>query len=47
MKYVDVTLEIFTAVTMKNVVFWDIKPSTYLTRNTLHLRYSDQPINAR
>jgi hypothetical protein len=23
--------EVFTAVTMKNVVFWDIKPSSYFT----------------
>jgi hypothetical protein len=24
---------------MKNVVFWDIKPSSFLTGDTLHLRY--------
>jgi hypothetical protein len=33
--------EIFTAVTMKNAVFWDIKPSSYLTGNTLYLHYRD------
>jgi hypothetical protein len=26
-------------VTMKNVVFWDIKPNSYLTGETLLLRY--------
>jgi hypothetical protein len=29
---------------MKNVVFWDIKPSSYLTGDTLHLRYRAQPV---
>jgi hypothetical protein len=24
---------------MKNAVFWDIKPSSYLTGDTLHLHY--------
>jgi hypothetical protein len=41
-----VTFEVFTAVTMKNVVFWDIKPSSYLTGDTLCLRYRVQPVNA-
>jgi hypothetical protein len=31
---------VFTAVAMKNVVFWDIKPSSYLTEDTLHLLQS-------
>jgi hypothetical protein len=37
--------EVFTAVTMKNAVFWDIKPSSYFTGDTL-LRYRAQPVNA-
>jgi hypothetical protein len=28
---------------IKNSVFWDIKPSSYLTGDTLRLRYRDQP----
>jgi hypothetical protein len=28
-----------TAVTMKNVVFWEIKPSSYITEDTLPLSY--------
>jgi hypothetical protein len=31
---------------MKNVVFWDKKPSSYLTGDTLRLRYRTQPVNA-
>jgi hypothetical protein len=31
---------------MKNVVSWDIKPSSYLTGNTLFLRCRAQPVNA-
>jgi hypothetical protein len=31
---------------MKNAVFWDIKPSSYLTEATLRLRYIAQPVNA-
>jgi hypothetical protein len=31
---------------MKNVVFWVIKPSSYLTGDTLLLRYRVQPVNA-
>jgi hypothetical protein len=38
--------EVFTAVTMKNVVFWDIKISSYLTGDTLRLLYRDQPVYA-
>jgi hypothetical protein len=41
-----VRFEVFTAVTMKNAVFWDIKTRSYLTGNTLRLRYSVQPVNA-
>jgi hypothetical protein len=33
-------------VTMKNVVFWDIKTHSYLTGDTLLLRYRVQPVNA-
>jgi hypothetical protein len=29
---------------MKNAVFWDIKPSSYLTGHTLHIHYRGQPI---
>jgi hypothetical protein len=38
--------EVFTAVTKKNAVFWDIKPSSYLTGNTSRLPYRAQPVNA-
>jgi hypothetical protein len=38
--------DVFTAVTMKNAVFWDIKPSSYLAEDALHLRYIAQPVNA-
>jgi hypothetical protein len=38
--------EFFTAVTMKNAVLWDIKPSSYFTEDTLRLRYRAQPVNA-
>jgi hypothetical protein len=31
---------------MKNVVFWDIKPRSYFTGDTLHLHYTVQPVNA-
>jgi hypothetical protein len=41
-----VRFEVFTAVTMKNVVFWDIKASPYLAGHKLPLRYSVQPVNA-
>jgi hypothetical protein len=41
-----VSVEVFTAVTMKNVVFWDIKPISYSSGNTLPLRYTAQPVNA-
>jgi hypothetical protein len=41
-----VRFEVFTAVTMKNGVFWDIKNNTYLIGETLLLRYRVQPVNA-
>jgi hypothetical protein len=41
-----VRFEVCTALTTKNAVFWDIKPSPYLTGNTLRLRYRAQPVNA-
>jgi hypothetical protein len=41
----NVTFEVFTAVAMKNGVFWDIKPSSYFTGDTLHLRYRVQQVN--
>jgi hypothetical protein len=41
-----VRFEVFTAVTKKNGVFWDIKPSSYFTADTLLLRYRVQPVNA-
>jgi hypothetical protein len=34
------------AVAMKNAAFWDKKPSSYLTGDTLRLRYTAQPVNA-
>jgi hypothetical protein len=34
------------AVTMKNVVFWDIKTQSYFTGDTLRLRYRVQPVDA-
>jgi hypothetical protein len=46
MKERNVRFGVFTAVTMKNAVFLDIKPSPYLTGNTLLLRYRAQPVNA-
>jgi hypothetical protein len=41
-----VRFEVFTAVTMKKVLFWDIKPSSYLTENISRVRYRAQPVNA-
>jgi hypothetical protein len=34
------------AVAVKNAVFWDKKPSLYLTGDTLRLHYRVQPVNA-
>jgi hypothetical protein len=31
---------------MKDAAFWDIKPSSNLTGNTLRLRYKAQPVNS-
>jgi hypothetical protein len=43
----DVRFDVFTAVTMKNVVFWDIKPQFVPhRRDTLRLRYIAQLVNA-
>jgi hypothetical protein len=41
-----VKFAVFTVVTMKNSVFWDIKPSSYFTEDTLLPRYRAQPVNA-
>jgi hypothetical protein len=38
--------EVLMTVTMKNAVYWDIKPSSYLTGDTLNLCYTVQPVNA-
>jgi hypothetical protein len=42
----SIRFEVFTSVTMKNVVFWDIKTSSYFTGDTLRLHYTVQPVNA-
>jgi hypothetical protein len=42
--YYYVRFEVFTAVTMKNGIFWDIKPSSYLTVDILRLHYRAQPV---
>jgi hypothetical protein len=31
---------------MKNAVFWDIKPGSYFTGDTLNLHYRVQPVIA-
>jgi hypothetical protein len=41
-----VRFEVSTAVTMKNVVFWDKKHRSYLTGDTLLLRYKVQQVNS-
>jgi hypothetical protein len=46
MKLSDVRFEVSTAVTMKNVVFWDIKTQFVPHRRTLGLHYRPQPVNA-
>jgi hypothetical protein len=43
--YCHVRFEVFTAVTNKNAVSWDIKPSSYLTADTLRLRYRAQRVD--
>jgi hypothetical protein len=40
-----VRFEVLTAVTMKNVIFWDIKIQFVLHRDTFRLRYKAQPVN--
>jgi hypothetical protein len=42
----NVRFEVFRAVTMMNAVFWDIKPRSYLTGDTLLLHYKAQSVNA-
>jgi hypothetical protein len=39
-------IEVFTAVTIKNAVFWDIKPRLYFTGDTFRIHYRVQPVNA-
>jgi hypothetical protein len=41
----NVISDVFTAVTMKNAVFWDIKPSFYFTGVTLRPRNRAQPVD--
>jgi hypothetical protein len=41
-----IRFEVCTDVTRKNAIFWDIEPSSYLTGDTLHLRYTDQAVSA-
>jgi hypothetical protein len=41
-----VRFEVFTAVTMKSVVSYDKKPSSYFTRNALLLCYRAQSVIA-
>jgi hypothetical protein len=38
--------EVFAVVTMKNVVFWDIKTQFVLHKRYISLRYRVQPVNA-
>jgi hypothetical protein len=35
-----VRFQVFTAVAMKNVIFWDRKSGSYLTGDNLPLRYT-------
>jgi hypothetical protein len=41
-----VRFDVFTAVTMKNAVFWNIKTFSYLIGETLRFGYRAQPVNA-
>jgi hypothetical protein len=41
-----VRFEVFSAVTMKNVVFWDIINPVRTSQETLRLRNRAQPVNA-
>jgi hypothetical protein len=42
----NIRFEVFTAVTMKNTVFWDIATRSFLTGNASRLRYKSQAVNA-
>jgi hypothetical protein len=41
-----IRLEVSMAVTLKNAVFWEIKPNSYLRGDTICLRYIAHPFNA-
>jgi hypothetical protein len=43
----NVRSEVFMVVIMKNVVFRDIKTSSYFTGDTSRLCYRAQPVNAK
>jgi hypothetical protein len=43
---IKVGSEVFTGVTMKNAIFWDIKANSYFTGDTLRLRYRSNPVTA-
>jgi hypothetical protein len=45
-EFFHVRSEVFMAVTMKNIVFWDIKIQFVLQRRHKTLRYRAQPVNA-
>jgi hypothetical protein len=45
-QYTGARFEVFTAVTMKNAVFCDIKPHFVPPRDTSRVRYRAQPVNA-
>jgi hypothetical protein len=40
-----VRFEVFMAMTKKNAIWWGIKPSSYLTGDTLTLCYKSKPVN--
>jgi hypothetical protein len=42
----SIGFEVYTAVTMKNAVFWDIKTQFVLQRRHITFRYTVQPVNA-
>jgi hypothetical protein len=41
-----VRFEVFTSVTKKDIAVWDIRPSLYVTRNTLRRHHRPLPANA-
>jgi hypothetical protein len=45
-RYFSVRFGVSMVVSMKNVVFWDINPSSYFTGDTLCVCYRTQPVNA-